>query len=157
MSLTLLTSTEAASVTRLTPKQLRRLADRGELSTVHLPGGNHRYRWDELLCVIEKYRLAPGQRERHTPPLPPLTAATLATPAATIVPTHPRQVRRPLCRLCRWETWVADLPVHGCHHCGLLVCDAHQQEHMDGIEWPVPRILDSVRPEPRSRKLRSAL
>jgi len=44
----LLTSSEAADVVRLTPRQIDRLARRGELPSVHLPGAELRYDVDDL-------------------------------------------------------------------------------------------------------------
>jgi excisionase family DNA binding protein len=53
MGTTLLTDSEAAELLRLTPRQVARLAKRGELPTVCLPGNELRFDPDDLRAWID--------------------------------------------------------------------------------------------------------
>ncbi len=50
---TLLTDTEAADILRLTPRQVLRLAGRGELPSVALPNGETRFDPDDIRRWVE--------------------------------------------------------------------------------------------------------
>jgi excisionase family DNA binding protein len=50
---TLLTDSEAADILRLTPRQVAKLAKRGELPTVHLPGDEIRFDAADLAQYVE--------------------------------------------------------------------------------------------------------
>jgi excisionase family DNA binding protein len=56
MGTTLLTDSEAADILRLTPRQVARLAKRGELPSVQLPGGEVRYDLDDLRAWVESHK-----------------------------------------------------------------------------------------------------
>jgi excisionase family DNA binding protein len=60
MSTTLLTDSEAAEILRLTARQVARLARRGELPSVELPGGEVRFDPDDLRAWVES-RKRPAQ------------------------------------------------------------------------------------------------
>jgi excisionase family DNA binding protein len=53
MSTTLLTDSEAAEILRLTPRQVARLARRGELPSVQLPGNEVRFDPDDIRRWVE--------------------------------------------------------------------------------------------------------
>ena len=53
---TLLDESEAARLLSLTPRQVVRLANRGELPTVHLPGKQVRFDADDLRQFIERHK-----------------------------------------------------------------------------------------------------
>ena len=53
MGTTLLTDSEAAELLRLTSRQVAKLARRGELPSVHLPGGEIRFDPDDLRQWVE--------------------------------------------------------------------------------------------------------
>jgi excisionase family DNA binding protein len=53
---TLLDESEAARLLSLTPRQVVRLANRGELPTVHLPGGQIRFDPDDLSRWVESHK-----------------------------------------------------------------------------------------------------
>jgi excisionase family DNA binding protein len=53
MGTTLLTDVEAAELLRLTPRQVSRLARRGELPSVNLPGGGIRFDPDDIRQWVE--------------------------------------------------------------------------------------------------------
>ena len=53
MTNALLTDVEAADVLKLTPRQVTRLARRGELPAVHLPGNHLRFDIDDLRRWVE--------------------------------------------------------------------------------------------------------
>ena len=59
---TLLTDSEAADILRMTPRQVARLAKRGELPSINLPGGEIRFDLDDLWAWDEFHkRRANGQ------------------------------------------------------------------------------------------------
>ncbi len=51
--MTLLTDSETADVLRLTPRQVAKLARRGELPTVNLPGNEVRFDAEEIRRFVE--------------------------------------------------------------------------------------------------------
>jgi len=53
MGTTLLTDSEAAEILRLTPRQVAKLAKRGEIPTVHLPRNEVRFDSDDLRQWVE--------------------------------------------------------------------------------------------------------
>jgi len=53
MDTTLLTDSEAADYLRLTPRQVAKLAKKGILPTVNLPGGETRFDPDDLRQWVE--------------------------------------------------------------------------------------------------------
>ena len=66
MSTTLLTKNEAAEVLRLTPRQVGKLARRGELPSVQLPGNEVRFDPDDIRQWVET-RKRPAQPTGVTP------------------------------------------------------------------------------------------
>jgi excisionase family DNA binding protein len=65
MSTTLLTKDETAEILRLTARQVAKLARRGELPSVNLPGNEVRFDPADLAWFVEsRKRPAKGQRGR---------------------------------------------------------------------------------------------
>jgi excisionase family DNA binding protein len=56
MQANLLTDSEAADVLRLTARQVARLAKRGDLPSVELPGGERRFDLDDLRAWVESLK-----------------------------------------------------------------------------------------------------
>jgi excisionase family DNA binding protein len=56
MTTNLLTDSEAADVLRLTPRQVARLAKRGDLPAVTLPNGETRFDPDDLRAWVESLK-----------------------------------------------------------------------------------------------------
>jgi hypothetical protein len=114
----LMTPAEAASTLRLTVRAVAGFGARGTLTRVRLPGGSYRYTTSSVTKLLA------------------LLAGSTAKPVTTDVAKQRVQAgRRPLCRLCRWDR--PSGPAWSCHHCGLMVCEPHLEEHMRGIDWPV--------------------
>jgi excisionase family DNA binding protein len=52
----LLTESETSELLRLTPRQISRLAKRGELPSVELPGGELRFDPDDIRAWVESHK-----------------------------------------------------------------------------------------------------
>jgi excisionase family DNA binding protein len=63
---TLLTQDEAAEILRLTPRQVSRLAGRGELPSIHFPGKEVRFDPEDIRRWVEtrKRQAAPAEAGR---------------------------------------------------------------------------------------------
>ena len=110
----LLTTTHAARLLRLTPRQVADLAAAGKLRSVRTPGLRHyRIPFDVVTAELAR-REAPTE-----PPLPP--------PLPVVDP-------RPPCRLCRWTADHA--PADACPHCTLWTCRPCRVVHLAGLDWP---------------------
>jgi len=57
----LITDSQAAAILQLTPRQVAKLARRGELPTVRLPGNEIRFDPDDIRLWIERHKVPPGE------------------------------------------------------------------------------------------------
>ena len=67
MSPTLLTDSEAAEILRLTPRQVARLAKRGELPSVQMPGDEIRFDLEDLRLWVETRKRPARAIEKGVP------------------------------------------------------------------------------------------